>query len=120
MLQAVSALSACCQYLELQLSNVQEPPIVNNHLRGCVAGAQEAPAAAYPPLGNMLSFVAARHPRLAARADAAETLALPPGAMSALIGFLRTCRKQRAAAGQPTSEADFEAFAGQRRAQWIF
>ena len=85
-----------------------------------MAGAQEAPAAAYPSLGDILNFVAARHPRLAARADAAETLALPPGAMSALIGFLRTCRKQHAAAREPTSEADFEAFTGQRRAPWIF
>jgi hypothetical protein len=116
-LQAVSALLACCQYLYPQLSNVQEPPI-SNHLRGCVAGGQEAPAAAYPALGDMLTFAAARHARLAARADAAEALALPPGAMSALIGFLRTCRKQRAAAGQPTSDADFEAFTGPCSTLW--
>ena len=84
-------------------------------MRGCTTGAQDAPAAAHPRLGDMLSFIAARHLRLAARADAAETLALPPGAMSALISFLRTCRKQRAAAGRPTLEADFEAFTGSRR-----
>lgn len=67
---------------------------------------------AYPAAEDVVAYLKARQPRLAAPADSGKPLALQPRAFVALVAFLRRCRAKERSGRGSGSAADAGADSG--------